>query len=231
VGAVPRTSALLAVAFLAVALAGCADGGSDDTTAPGPASSASSSTTGPPPKPVVTSDTLHLLAAPEMALMLPEGSQESETGTAGDFGGPGGGGGGQEPPATWRFQVRANSTVTTAEIRVWIDVRDTLLQPVDPRTPQDTCTWFVLLELGSDGSQDRACLAEPPGPINPGTKELIFELVGLDAELEVNETVMFRFTRRAFSASADDSVFVLSGSTDHDSRLVLKGLKEPVPDA
>lgn len=224
-----RIAVPLALALFTAALAGCADGGSDDAPSPGSGSSASSSTTGPPPKPVVLSDTLHLLAPPEMALALPEGSQESSTGTSMGFG-PGGGGGDQ-PQAQWAFQVRANSTVTAAEIHVWIEIRDTLVQPVDPRTPQDTCTWIAVLALGSDGAEERACLAEPPGPINAGTRELVFDLVGLDGELEVNETVTFSFHRRAFSASADDSVFVLSGSEAHDSRLVLKGLKEPVPDA
>ena len=225
-----RNAAFLAVLALAlaVALAGCSGGGSDDATAPGEVSSASSSTTGPPPKPVVLSDTLHLLAPPEMALVLPEGSQETSTGTAMNFGGGGGGG---EPMAQWAFQVSANSTVVGAEIHVWVEIRDTFLQPVDPRTPQDSCTWIVTLALGADGSEERGCLTEPPGPISAGTRELIFDLVGLDGGLEVNETIMFSFNRRAFSASADDSVFVLFGSAEHDSRLVLKGLKEPVPDA
>ena len=225
----PRKAVLLSIALLAVALAGCSDGGSDGGGA-GATASASSTTTGPPPKPVVLSDTLHFLAPPEMALVLPEGSAEVATGTAMNFG-PGGGGGGQPPAARWMYQVSENSTITNAEIHVWVEIRETLLQPVDPRNPQETCTWYVTLALGSDGEADTACLTEPPGPINAGTKELVFSLVGLGAELEVNETITFTFGRRAFSASPEDAVYVLSGSTEHDSRMVLKGLKEPVPEA
>lgn len=225
-----RNAARLTVLALAIALAGCSDGGSDDATAP-PASSSSSSTTGPPPAPAVTSDTLHLLAPPTMALVLPEGSPETATGTAQDLGPGGGGDGSQEPAARWTFQVGSNSTVTAAEIHVWVEIKDTLLQPVDPRDPQDSCTWIAVLELGSDGSPAMGCLSEPPGPINAGTKELIFDLIGLDGGLEVNETITFTFHRRAFSASPEDSVAVLSGSAEHDSRLVLQGLKEVVPDS
>lgn len=225
-----RNAALLTVLALSLALAGCSDGGSDDATAP-QASSSASSTTGPPPAPVVTSDTLHLLAPPAMALMLPEGSAEVATGTATAFGPGGGGDGSQDPAARWTFQVGSNSSVTAAEVHVWIEIKDTLLQPVDPRDPQDACTWIIVLELGSDGSPTMGCLTEPPGPINPGTKELIFDLIGLDGGLEVNETITFTFHRRAFSASPEDSVAVLSGSAEHDSRLVLQGLKEVVPDA
>jgi hypothetical protein len=221
---------ILTALVLAVAFAGCSDGGSDDATAP-MASSSSSSTTGPPPAPVVTSDTLHLLAPPTMALVLPEGSPETATGTAQNLGPGGGGGGAQEPAARWTFQVGGNSTVTAAEIHVWVEIKDTLLQPLDPRDPQDTCTWIAVLELGADGSPAIGCLSEPPGPINPGTKELIFDLLALDGGLEANETITFTFQRRAFSASPDDSVLVLSGSSSHDSRLVLQGLKEAVPDA
>lgn len=212
-------------AVLALALSGCSGGGSDAPSQP--TGSATMTSTGPPPEPPVLSDTLHLLAPPEMALVLPEGSQESETGTA-SFNGPGGGGE-DEPAAQWAYKVAGNSSVTSAEIHVWIEITDTLVQPVNPFQGQ-SCTWVARLELGADGEPHTGCIAEPPGPINPGTKELVFQLVGLDAELEANETIVFTFRRAAFSASPEDSVMVLSGSAEHDSRLVLKGLKEVVQD-
>lgn len=188
--------------------------------------------TGPPPKPPVLSDTLHLLAAPDMALVLPDGGSEQRTGTAGDFGGPGGGGGGQDgPTAQWAYQVGANSSVTAAEIHLWIEIVDTLTPfPPNPFQQGQQCTWMVQLALGADGEPHTGCLNDPPGPINPGTRELVFDLVGLDADLEVNETINFAFRRAAFSASPEDSVYVLSGTEKYDSRLVLAGLKEVVPE-
>lgn len=221
-------------ALLMLALSGCS-GGSDDGGASSSSASSSSSmtSTGPPPKPPVLSDTLHLLEAPSMDLVLPAGGQEFRTGTAGDFGGPGGGGGGGQdgPPAQWTYQVTGYSNVTTAEVHVWVEILDTLAPfPPNPFNPnQQQCTWVVRLELGADGEPHFGCLAEPPGPINPGVRELIFDLVGLDAELELNETITFTFQRNAFSASPNDSVMVLSGTQEYDSRLVMTGLKEVVP--
>lgn len=231
-----RKSLLAAAALLMLALSGCSGGGGDEAGGAGAGASASSSmtTTGPPPKPPVTSDTLHLLAAPDMAVALPIGGSEQRTGTAGDFGGPGGGGGGGQdgPTAQWTYQMTGYSNVTTAEVHVWVEILDTLAPfPPNPfNANQQQCTWIVRLELGADGEPHFGCLAEPPGPINPGTRELIFDLVGLDAELELNETITLAFQRNAFSASPEDSVYVLSGTDEYDSRIVLAGLKEVVPE-
>lgn len=216
---------------LAILLAGCSDGG--DGSGSGSTASASMTTTGPPPKPVVLSDTLHLLAPPDMAPALPSGSSETSTPTDGGFGGGPGGGGQEGPQAEWTYQVTANSTVTSAEVHVWIEITDTLA-PSPFQNPFDQgqqCTWLVVLEMGADGEPETGCLVEPPGPINPGTKELVFDVVGIGAEMEAGETITLSFHRNAFSASAENSVFVLSGSEAHDSRAVLNGLEEPVPDA
>lgn len=230
----PRTAALLSIALVVVALAGCSDGGgSDDTGSPGAGagSSASSSTTGPPPKPIVLSDTLHLLAPPEMAPTLPEGSNEvsTPTSTFGSGDGPGQG----ENPAEWSYQLTGSGNVSNAVVTLWIEIVDTLFPaPPNPTNPDgSSCAWYVSLALGMDSEPQFSCLSEPVGPIDPGTKELTFSLVGLDAELEQNETVTLAFGRNVFSPSPENSVFVLSGSEEHDSRIELKGLAEPVPDA
>ena len=218
-------AALLVLAF---ALAGCSDGGGDDAPTPAGTQSASGSSTGPPPKPVPTSDTLHFLEAPTMAPAIPAGYGEVSTpASTGGFGG--GGGGGQEAPAAeWTYKVQAPTNLTGGEVHVWIQITDTLVQFPDPR-PDGGCTWFLTLELGADSEVDVGCLTEPPGPINPGTKELIFPILSTDGyEMEANETILVRFDRAAFSASPENSVFVLSGSVDHDSRITLRGLKEPI---
>lgn len=217
--------------FLALLLSGCSDAGGDDGGASATAS-ATMTATGPPPKPPVLVDTLHLLAAPDMALALPDGGSEQRTGTAGDFG-PGSGGGEDGPTALWTYQVAGYSNVTSAEVHVWVEILDTLLPfPPNPfNMGQQQCTWMVRLELGADAEPHFGCLVEPPGPVSPGTRELVFDLVGLDAELEANETVTFTFQRAAFSPSPEDSVLVLSGTQERDSRIVLAGLKEPLPEA
>lgn len=221
---------LLAALVVAAALAGCA-GSTDDGSGPGPAASASTTTTGPPPKPIVYVDTLHLLDAPNMALALPDGGSEYETGTAGNFG-PGGGGGGNNdgPPSTWSYQLSGFSNVTGAEVQVWIDVKEQLVQTPPFFPGQEPCTWYVQLALGADSEPERHCLTEPVGPIAAGIKMLSFNLVGLDAELEANETIELVFGRTVFSASQEDAVYVLSGTEEHDSRIVLKGLKEALPE-
>lgn len=215
---------------LAFALAGCSDsGGSTDAPI---ASSSSTTTTGPPPKPVVTSDTLHLLAPPQMALALPSGSSEVSTPATTGFNGPGGGGGGQDDPgAAWSYVVTAPSNVSGAQVNIWIEITETLVPSPFTNPTQPACTWILVLELGADGEPEFGCLAEPTGPINPGVKELVFTFAGLGTEMEVNETIHVEFRRTAFSASANNSVFVLSGSTDHDSRVKLNGFKDPIPDA
>lgn len=228
-----RQALLVAALLTATLLAGCSDPSGSGAADGGGAATMTTTTTGPPPKPAVTTDTLHLLAAPEMGLAPPDGSSDIETGTAGNFG-PGSGGRDNGPPSQWQYVAKANSNVTAAEIHVWINVKEQLIQPpnLDPRTPgQPPCTWYVRLSLGSDAEPVTHCLSESPGPIPTGTKELVFNLDALDAELETNETVSFLFGRQVFSASQEDAVAVLSGTSDHDSRLVLKGLKEIVPGA
>ena len=178
---------------------------------------------------MVLSDTLHLLAPPDMAPALPEGSSEVSTPTSTFGGGPGQ----DENPAQWSYQLTGSGNVSNAVVTVWIEIVDTLFPPApNPTNPAgSSCAWYVSLALGADSQPRFACLSEPVGPINPGTKELVFALVGLDAELEQNETVTLAFGRNAFSPSPENSVFVLSGSAEHDSRIELKGLGEPVPDA
>lgn len=224
---------LLVAALLAasLALAGCSDS-SDDTGSTGAATSSSTSTsTGPPPKPVVLSDTLHFLAPPEMAPALPDGSSETSTPAVSGFGGPGGGGGGQqdEQGPEWTYVVGTAANVSNAEVHVWIEITETLVPSPFTNPTQPACTWILFLQLGADDEGDMGCLTEPAGPISPGTKELVFNFVGLDAELELNETITASFFRTAFSTSMNTPVNVLSGSSDHDSRAILGGLKEPVP--
>ena len=219
---------VLALLLVALSLAGCSDGGGSDDPADAP--SVSATTTGPPPKPVVTSDTLHLLALPDMAPVLPEGSNEYSTPTmSGNFGG-GGGGQGDDEPEGWSYEVQQATNVTGGEIRIWVEIVETMYQVPDPR-PDSTCTWILQLELGADNDADVPCLTEPAGPINPGTKELVFSFLATDAfELEQNETVFVRLDRRAFSLSTNNAVNILSGSEAHDSRVQLDGLKEIVED-
>ena len=220
---------LLAIlAFLALALAGCSGGGSDDGVIS--SSSTTSTSTAPPPPPLPTSDTLHFLTAPDMAPALPSGSSESVTPvTTGNFGNNGGGG--QDPEdvgAEWRYQVERPTNVTAGEVRLWITIKETLLE--SPGTPlQQQCTWFLTVAIGSDNEEIEICQNEPLGPIQPITKELVFSLVLPSAiNLEANETITVTLQRSAFSLSANNAVDALSGSADHDSSIRLAGLKEPI---
>lgn len=211
---------------LALALAGCSGGG-DDGGSPPASSLASSTSTAPPPPPVPRTDTLHFLEAPKMTAIAPTGGDvRSPVATANFGGGPGGPE--QELGATWMHQVTTPTNITNAEIHVWVDIKeqmfDTRTEPLQPR-----CTWALQLSLGSDTETIVSCINEPPGPINPGVKELVFTAV-LDGaiELEANETVTVLLSRTAFSLSPNNAVDALSGSAEHDSRIVLKGLKEPL---
>lgn len=217
--------ALLAAALLALALAGCSGGSPDTGPSGGPTSSSSTMASTAPPVP--TSDTLHFLAAPQMVPRLPSGSPETATPvTVGNFGQNGGP---QPTGAEWTYAVKAATNVTAGEVHLWINVKETLFDsPGTPQQPQ--CTWRLTTSIGADVPPIVSCVNEPAGPINPGTKELTYPLV-LDAsvELEGNETIRVRLDRSAFSLSPNNSVDALSGSADHDSRILLKGLKEPAP--
>jgi hypothetical protein len=217
-------SFLAAAALLSLALAGCS-GGSPDSAAPSASASSSATMTSTAP-PVPTSDTLHFLAAPQMAPRLPSGSPEAATPvTVGNFGQSGG----PQAGAQWTYLVKQHTNVTAGEVHVWINIKDTLFD--NPGTPaQPQCTWRLTTAIGADIQPIRSCVNEPPGPIAAGTKELLYTLV-LDSpvELEANETVSVRLDRSAFSPSPNNSVDALSGSADHDSRITLKGLQEPAP--
>jgi hypothetical protein len=217
---------LAAAALLALALAGCS-GGSPDPAAPSGATGSSSSTMTSTAPPVPTSDTLHFLGAPQMAPRLPSGSSETATPvTVGNFGQNGGP---QPVGAEWTYAVKAATNVTAAEVHVWITIKETLFD--NPGTPtQPQCTWRLTAAIGADIPPIVSCINEPAGPINAGTKELTYPLVlGSPVELEGNETIRVRLDRSAFSLSPNNSVDALSGSADHDSRILLKGLKEPAP--
>ena len=217
---------LACLALAALLLSGCSSAKGGDGKPAGVVSSSSSSTG--PSIVVPTSDTLHLLAAPTMAPVLPEGSTEAQSPvTTGGFGGGGGGMGGQAG-VNWTYAVNQSANVSKGEIHIWVKITDTLVQAVNPFS-MTQCTWVLRLDLGADNSRAPVdCIAEPAGPINPGTKELVFNFIATDPfQLEAQETITARLTRNAFSPNAGNSVFVLSGSADHDSRLVLTGLKEP----
>jgi hypothetical protein len=221
-----RLPALAAsLALLALLVSGCSDGGSDDGGAAPTASLTSS--TAPPPPPLPTSDTLHFLASPDMAPALPSGSSEVATPvTVGNFGQ-----GGQGPDAEgaeWRHSVERPTNVSAGEVHLWIVVKETLFVAPDNQA-MPTCAWSLTVELGADVEAIEACLQEPPGPINPGTKELVFPLAIASAiELEANETITVRLERAGFSLSPNNAVDALSGSADHDSRIRLAGLREPI---
>lgn len=222
-----RTAACLAVL---VALAGCSSdsgGGDGETTTP------STSTTPPPPPPPMT-DTLHLGMVPAMTTAVPEGTTDISTPVpASGFGGGGGGGGGMGPPdAEWIYTLGQDQTVTGGEIHIWIEITETLVQPVNPFPGSQNCSWFVNLDVGISNSPDIACIAEPLGPINPVVKELVFEFT-TDGAITVggNETITLQFGRTPFSLSQNTPVNVLSGSKDHDSFVTLTGLNEILIDA
>lgn len=215
-----RTTVLLA--SLALLLAGCSDGGDPPVAAP-PTASASSST-GPAPPPVPVTDTLHLLAGPRMTTVPPTGSDERTPVGFGD-GGPDGN---QAGAALWAHQVTRPANVTAAEVHVWVDVKEQLVDV--PGTPlREACTWRLETRIGQDQEPIVSCVNEPAGVVPVGVKELVFNLVLQGPiELEANETVSITLSRSAFSPSPNNSVDALAGSPDHDSRVVLKGLREPV---
>jgi hypothetical protein len=216
---------LAALCLLAVLVAGCSggdpDGGSLATTL------TQSSSTAPPPPPLPTSDTLHFLASPDMAPALPVGSAEVATPvTVGNFGQ--GGQGADAQGAEWRHVVERATNVSAGEVHLWIVVKETLFVAPDNQVAP-TCAWSLTVEVGADIDPIQACLQEPPGPINPGTKELVFTLgIASAIELEANETITVRLERAGFSLSPNNAVDALSGSADHDSRIRLAGLKEPI---
>jgi hypothetical protein len=215
--------------LLAATLAGCSGGGSDDGGDATPTTSATMTSTAPPPPPLPTSDTLHFLEAPTMAPAIPDASAETATPvTVGNFGGGGGGQGPNQEGAEWRHVVERPTNVTTGEVRIWIEVKEMLLQ--NPDTPaRPSCSWSLTVEIGSDVDPIDACIQEPPGPVNPVTKELVFPLTLSSAiELEANETITVRLERAGFSLSANNAVDALSGSAEHDSLIRLTGLKEPI---
>lgn len=227
-----RAAAVLAL--VALLLAGCsgnADPASDETA---DLTTSTTTSTGPPPKPVVLSDTLHLLDPPTMAPSLPSGSSEVRTPTnGGGFGGGGGGGGGQgddEVGAFWSYSLAQGANLSRGEVHLWIEITETLVNsPLNFPPGEPPCTWFIILELGADNDADVPCLSEQPGPINPMTKELVFSFTATSTvPLQANETISLRFGRSAFGPSTNPSVYVLSGSVDHDSRIQLNGLKEIV---
>ncbi|MEA3166878.1 MAG: hypothetical protein QOJ26_1752, partial [Thermoplasmata archaeon] len=211
---------------LAASLAGCSGGGDSGGDAQ-PTLSSTMTSTAPPPPPLPTSDTMHFLDAPHMAPALPDGSTEVATPvTVGNFGQGGQGPNGQG--AEWRHSVERPTNVTGGEVNVWIEVKETLFeQPDNPVRPN--CSWSLTVEIGSDIDPIEACVQEPAGPINPGTKELVFQLpVSSPIELEANETITVRLERSGFSLSANNAVDALSGSAEHDSGIRLAGLKEPI---
>lgn len=211
--------------LLAVLVAGCS-GGDPADSGPVPAATMSSSTA-PAPPPLPTSDTLHFLAAPDVAPALPSGSTEVATPvTVGNFGQ-----GGQGPDAQgaeWRHVIERATNVSAGEVRIWIVIKETLFVAPDNQAAP-TCAWSLTVEIGADVGAIQACLQEPPGPINPGTKELVFPLpIASAINLEANETIMVRLERDGFSLSANNAVDALSGSAERDSRIRLAGLREPI---
>jgi hypothetical protein len=216
---------LAMLTLLAALVAGCSGGDPDDGS-PAPVVSQSSSTA-PPPPPLPTSDTLHFLAAPDMAPALPAGSSATATPVSvGNFGQ-----GGQGPDAQgaeWRHVVEGTTNVSAGEVRIWIVIKETLFVAPDNEA-RPTCAWSLTVELGADVSAIEVCLQEPPGPINPGTKELVFPLpIASPILLESNETITVRLERDGFSLSPNNAVDALSGSAEHDSRIRLTGLREPI---
>ena len=213
--------------LLVSALAGCS-GGDDQEPANRPLSSAPSTSAAPPPPPLPTSDTLHFLAAPEMAPALPDGGSEVSTPvTVGNFGN---GQGPEAQGAEWRYKVERATNVSTGEVHIWIEIKETLLHMPDNQA-LPSCTWSLTVALGADNPEILGCIQEPPGPINPGVKELTFTVAPASPiELEANETVTVRLERAGFSLSANNAVDAKSGSADRDSRIRLQGLKEPIRD-
>jgi hypothetical protein len=213
-----------ALILLSLALAGCSGGGDDGGSPPSAALSGTTTSTGPPLPPVPTTDTIHLLQGPD-ATTLPSTGGDLRTPVGFGDGGPDGQ---QASAAQWRYQVQSATNVTGGEVRIWIEVLETLVHfPSTPLQPQ--CTWTILTQVGADMTPLVSCLSEAPGPINPGVRELSVTLVfDGDVELEANETVSVTLQRSGFSASANNAVDALSGSMEHDSRIVLKGLREPI---
>jgi hypothetical protein len=217
----------LALALLAccLVLSGCS---SNKAATPPAVVPSLSSPSGPPPPPPPTSDTLHLMAPPEMLTALPSGGSESATPVG--FGGGNGPGQQQMVNGKWSYLVKHSTNVTGGEAHIWVNVKETLIEESNPAQPQ--CSWRLVLAVGSDNNPITPCINEATGPVNPGIKELVFALtVDSPIQTEANETVTVQLQRSGFSASTNNAVDLLSGSSDHDSRIQLKGLKELLPKA
>jgi hypothetical protein len=171
-----------------------------------------------------------MLDAPHMAPLLPSGSSESSAGVSPRQGGGPIAGPRQAGGARWSYAVTTPTNLTGGEAHVWVNVKETLF-PTSPPV-QTQCNWRLTVELGADTTPLVHCINEPAGPVAAGIKELVFALV-LDGSvnMEANETVTVTLDRDMFGASTGSSVDALSGSADHDSRVQLKGLKEPAKPA
>jgi len=217
----------LALLAAAIVLSGCS--GSGGNAPPPSVHPESTSSAGPPPPPAPTSDTLHLLAQPQMATALPSGSSEVAT-PVGFGGGAGAPGGPQTPAAHWSYLVTSSTNVTGGEAHLWVNIKEQLIITSNPAQPQ--CSWQLTVHVGSDNQALTPCINEQAGVVQPGIKELVFPLtIDSPIQTERNETVLLSLTRAGFSLSTNNAVDLLSGSSDHDSRLILKGLHEPLATA
>ena len=213
-------AALLVAALL---LAGCSGSGGKAPAGATPASSSSTTSTGPPPPPRPTSDTLHLLEMPRMAPALPSGGAEVATPVG--FANGGGAGAAQ---SRWNYVVRHGTNITGGEAHIWVNVKETLIVTTNPAQPQ--CTWQLTVLVGADNAPLNPCINEQAGTVQPGIKELVFPLtVDSPIQTEQNESISLGLARSGFSLSTNNAVDLLSGSSDHDSRLQLKGLAEEIP--
>ena len=206
---------------LAVLLAGCSTGGS-------PAYERDSSSTSPaaaiPASPLLnnslnaTTDTLYLLAAPDMAEASPE--NQTVLGVKGAYG---------AQTFSWNRTMNATGNLTGGFLRLWLLLPRSAVQQGAANDPGCTIHWIVVLVWnGTQQVLDGGCGSLGMGTIPPGEYDFNITappvptglLYGPGANLILQVEV-------GLVQPSGSPAYLLGGTSHYDSRLHLDGLAEP----
>jgi hypothetical protein len=216
---------LLALAFVALLASGCLSGTPDAATASATATTTSLRAPRPtaPAQPLAT-DTLHLLAPPDLATAKPMADTDTTIAIpslTANLAGAAAGSGFLE----WTLDLPRDLTTLVGNATLWVDVEGQVFG--DP-SPASHCFWTLQLTFDPSQTATTSACGDEPVQVADGVRAVQLALPAAQGTFEKGRTLYVLLSTTATPAPGS-TVDLLTGSRLHDSQLTIAGLQLPLP--
>lgn len=218
---------LIPVVLVAILLAGCLSSPPKTETS---TSASSRSAVTPIQAPLAKeTDTLHLLAPPDLSPVAPAGKQDVAVALPSAF--TGGLNAISNPNGaflpTWSLTLPNDLGLLNVTATLWVDVEGNVVG--DPIPTANGCFWGLQVAIHGAAQPVTSVCGVEPLQVPNGVRALVLQFPLAQGSFTQGTTLDFILNSNASFQDPAARIDLLTGSTGHDSRLTVEGMKVSLP--